>query len=129
MSGARGEEAPAGRYRRGLESGRLVFQHCERCSSAVFYPRVLCPVCGGDLVGRESGGRGTVYATTTVHRREGLPYDVSLIDLDEGFRMMSRVEGVDPEEVAVGMSVTLRVRTEDAEPVAVFVPGVDGGGG
>ena len=42
---------------------------------------------------RVSAGHGTVYATTTARPRDGEPYDVSLIDLDEGFRMMSRVAG------------------------------------
>lgn len=55
-----------------------------------------------------SAGRGTVYATTTARPRGAAPYDVSLIDLDEGFRMMSRV--VDGP-ATIGTRV--RVRFED----------------
>jgi uncharacterized protein len=55
--------------------------------NAVFPPRV------GPYEWRVSAGVGTVYATTTVRRRGEEPYDVSLIDLDEGFRIMSRVRG------------------------------------
>jgi uncharacterized OB-fold protein len=43
-----------------------------------------------------SKGRGTVYATTVVHPAEGAPYNVALIDCDEGFRLMSRVEDIAP---------------------------------
>src|ERR671918_2252197 len=39
-------EPPAEVYRRYLESGGLGFQRCAGCGAAVFYPRVLCPVCG-----------------------------------------------------------------------------------
>ena len=116
-------EAPAEVYRRYLEGGTLGFQWCRGCSSAVFYPRVLCPVCGNvSLEWRTSGGRGVVYATTAVHRRDGNPYNVALVDLEEGFRMMSRVEGVPAEEVGVGLRVRFKVREEDDGPVAVFVP-------
>jgi uncharacterized OB-fold protein len=117
------EEAPAEIYRRYLESGKLGFQRCGGCGAAVFYPRVLCPVCGsGALEWRTSSGRGVVYATTAVHRREDEPYNVCLVELEEGFRMMSRIESVAAGEVEIGLSVTFEARIEGNEPVAVFVP-------
>jgi uncharacterized OB-fold protein len=115
--------APAEIYRRYLEGGTLGFQRCRDCSSAVFYPRVLCPVCGSiSLEWRTSGGRGVVYATTAVYRRNEKPYNVALVDLEEGFRMMSRVEGIPAEEVGIGLRVRFEVRGEEDGPVAVFVP-------
>ena len=116
-------EAPAVTYRRHLENGKLGYQRCADCSAAVFYPRALCPVCGsGALEWHESAGRGTVYATTAVHSRNRDPRNVVLVDLDEGFHMMSRVEGVPAEMVAIGMRVSFEVRHgEEDEPVAVFV--------
>ena len=116
-------EAPALTYRRYLENGKLGYQRCTDCSAAIFYPRTLCPVCGsGALEWRESAGRGTVYATTAVHSRNRDPRNVVLVDLDEGFRMMSRVEGVAAEEVEIGTRVRFEVRQgEGDEPVAVFV--------
>jgi uncharacterized OB-fold protein len=114
---------PALTYRRHLENGKLGYQRCTACTAAVFYPRVLCPFCGsGALEWRESAGRGTVYATTAVHSRNRDPRNVVLIDLDEGFRMMSRVEGVPAEEVEIGARVRFEVcRGEGDEPVAVFM--------
>jgi uncharacterized protein len=47
------------------------------------------------------------------------------VDLEEGFRMMSRVEGLPAEEVRVGTQVRLKIlpAEEDGEwPVAVFEP-------
>ncbi|MBB4930894.1 hypothetical protein F4561_001714 [Lipingzhangella halophila] len=115
---------PATVFREFLDSGRLGFQICASCEQSVFYPRVLCPHCGGqDLRWRESAGTGTVYSTTTVCRRNET-YNVALVDLDEGFRMMTRVEDTPPEDVRIGMRVLLQVRHDPdrSEPVAVFVP-------
>ena len=115
--------APAVAYRHHLENGKLGYQRCSGCSAAVFYPRVLCPFCGSSaLEWCESVGRGTVYATTAVHSRNRAPRNVVLVDLDEGFRMMSRVEGVPAEKVEIGTRVRFEVRQgEEDEPVAVFV--------
>ncbi len=71
----------------------LHFQRCGGCGGAVHYPRVLCPGCGStDLRWEESAGEGVVYSTTTVSTREG-SYDVSLVDLDEGYRVMTTIAG------------------------------------
>jgi uncharacterized OB-fold protein len=69
---------------------------------------VLCPVCGSRrLADERSEGHGVVYSTTTVHAREGR-HNVALVDLDEGFRVMSAVVGVAPDDVRIGMDVRAR---------------------
>jgi hypothetical protein len=75
----------------------------------VFRPRV------GYDTWRVSAGLGTVYSTTVVRSRDAEAYNVVLVDLDEGFRMMSRVVGVAPEDVVIGARV--RVAWEDDVPV------------
>ena len=121
---AKAGEAPGEVYERYLESDKLGFQRCSACGEAIFYPRVVCPVCGGtDLEWEVSSGRGIVYATTAVYRREADPYNVVLVDLEEGFRMMSRVQGVLAEQVEVRARVTLRLEPTDDGPIPVFVPG------
>ena len=94
----------------------LHYQRCAISGTAIHPPRPMCPVCGStDLVLEESAGEGTVYSTTTVHAREGA-YDVSLVDLDEGYRVMTTVDGGG----VIGERV--RGRVEDAEdgPRLVF---------
>jgi uncharacterized OB-fold protein len=73
--------------------------------------------------------RAAVYATTVTYPREGAPYNVALIDVDEGFRLMSRVEDIAPEMVKIGMRVKFRVHrpkgdqaSGDEPPHPVFVP-------
>ena len=115
------ERSPADVFADYCERGVLAYQ-VTPAGEPFFYPRLVAPG-GGGPEWRESAGRGTVYATTTVRRRGEEPHDVSLVELDEGFRMMSRVDGVDPADVRVGMRVQVHFQPrEDGPPVPVFVP-------
>jgi uncharacterized OB-fold protein len=118
-------QSPLAVYEEHLGKGELAYQWSLEAERAVFYPRVLCPYTGSDrLEWRLSKGLGTVHATTVVHPREGAPYNVALIDIDEGFRMMSRVEDIAPQEVRIGMRVRFRVHRPGGEepPYPVFTP-------
>lgn len=106
-----------------LAEGRFMIQRGLTTGTHVFYPRVVAPVTGEDLEWVEASGRGTVYSTTVVRKRPPEPsLNVALIDLAEGPRMMSRVEGIDAAAVRIGMAVEARI-VEDADgPLVVFVP-------
>ena len=106
-----------------LDAGRFLIQRCGECGQHVYFPRELCPHCGATaLAWVAPSGRGTVYAVTTVRRKAdaGGDYNVSLIDLDEGVRLMSRVEGVAPTAVAVGQRVKARVAQHNGAGLVVF---------
>lgn len=104
------ELAPHRGYTERLAAGDVPFQSCDRCRAAVFPPRVLCPACGAtELSWRRSAGLGTVYSVSVLTPREHPPYPVVLVDLDEGFRMMSTVTGIPAEEVRIGDRVRARV--------------------
>jgi uncharacterized OB-fold protein len=121
---------PEKTYFDALAEGRFILQHCVACERWVFYPRGLCPHCGAtSLEWRAASGRGVVYATSVVRRRreDGGDHNVALIDLAEGPRLMSRVEGVAPEEVAIGMAVAAEVDLSGEVPVLVFGPAQEGG--
>jgi uncharacterized protein len=117
--------SPLAVYQSHLDRGELAYQWSPEAQKAVFYPRVLCPFTGSDrLEWRVSRGVGTVYATTVTHPRDGAPYNVALIDLDEGFRLMSRVEDIAPEAVRIGMRVKFRIHKAAGDEPAypVFAP-------
>lgn len=119
------EKSPNKVYVEHLQRGELAYQFSPEAGKAIFHPRVLCPFTGSDrLEWRVSKGLGTVYATTVVHPGEGAPYNVALIDCDEGFRMMSRVEDIAPDKVRIGQRVRLRVHPAkgDEDPFPLFVP-------
>ena len=108
-----------------LADGEFMLQHCGDCAKVVFYPRAICPHCGADaLEWRPATGRGTVYSTSVVRQRpeRGGVYNVALIDFEEGGRMMSRVDGIAPEEVTIGMAVTAEIDSTGDAPLVVFRP-------
>jgi len=116
-------------YQAELNAGRFCIQHCPQCQHHVFTPRELCPHCGASpLRWVRASGLGTVYSTTTIARKQdaGGNYNVALIDLDEGVRMMSRVEGVAPEAVAIGQRVQAHVAQTDGRGLVLFQPVVQG---
>jgi hypothetical protein len=118
-------QSPLAAYIAHLERGELAYQFSPSSNAAVFYPRVIAPGTGAaDLEWRVSKGLGTVYATTVVHPQQGSPYNVALIDVDEGFRMMSRVEDINPRGVKIGMRVKFRVHPAEGDepPYPVFTP-------
>src|SRR4249919_3660257 len=119
------QDAPLKNYLDHLARGELAYQYSPAAGRAVFFPRVLCPFTGSDrLEWRISKGLGTVHATTVVHPAEGAPYNVALVDCDEGFRLMSRVEDIDPMKVKIGQRVRFRVHRPGGEepPCPVFAP-------
>ena len=95
----------------GLDEGRLRYQMCGDCGAAQTLARYACGGCGSTRLGwRDSEGRGTVYATTTVARapsdqfRALVPYTLALADLDEGPRLMGHA--------APGLAIGDRVSAE-----------------
>jgi uncharacterized OB-fold protein len=106
-----------------LAEGRFLVQKCDDCGQHIYFPREVCPHCGSDAVQFISpSGQGTVYAVTTVRRKpaDGGDYNVSLIDLDEGPRLMSRVDNLKPDDVKIGQRVSARVVVADDKGVVVF---------
>ncbi len=118
------DASPLSTYLDFLEKDILAFQRDAETGAAVFYPRVIAPRTGAALTWHHSAGLGTVHATTVVHPQQGEPYNVALIDLDEGFRMMSRVEDIAPTAVRIGMRVRFRTHRPggDEPPIPVFFP-------
>lgn len=77
---------------------RLVRPYCPACDRSFFTPQIACPRCLSTAWEyRESSGRGTVYSATVVHRAPypgfTSPYHVAIVDLDEGWQMLSNVVG------------------------------------
>ncbi|MDP3316664.1 MAG: OB-fold domain-containing protein [Devosia sp.] len=111
-------------YMRFLGEGRFMIQRSRSSGRHVFYPRVAEPLTGAtDLEWVEASGEGIVYAATVIRQRAPKSdYSVVLVDLKEGVRMMSRVEGLPPEAVRIGMRVRARVAREADVPIVVFDP-------
>lgn len=116
------EFPPEKHWRDALAEGRFLLQRDPDNGEYHFPPRLASPG-GGLLEWVEAAGLGTVYSTTTVRvRPPAEPYNVALIDLAEGARLMSRVEGIPAQDVTIGMPVKARIDEIDGGPVLVFHP-------
>jgi uncharacterized OB-fold protein len=123
-------EPEAAPYWESLREHRMRIQRCDDCSQLYFPPSTHCPACLSDRVAwTEVSGRGRVWATATMYRAylpayEGdVPYDVSIIELEEGAKVWSNVVECDPDDVRVGMAVTVRYDDVTAAlTLARFVP-------
>lgn len=94
----------------GLEEGELRYQRCLSCDQAIFNPAHVCRRCNSsDLEWQVSAGRGTVYSYTICHRPMTpaftTPYAPVIVDLDEGYQMLSDLVGCTADDVHVGMPV------------------------
>ena len=107
-----------------LEQGEFMLQRSRSSGNFLFYPRVAEPGTGAmDLEWVKASGAGTVYSTTVIRQKAPkTDYNLALIDLAEGPRMMSRVQNILPDQVKIGMSVRALVIREDGRPVVVFEP-------
>ena len=100
----------------------LVRPHCPHCDRSFFPPEVCCPGClAEDWSWAESSGLGSVYSYTVCHRapEPGFdpPYVLAIVDLAEGWSMLSNVVGCEPGAVRVGLPVAVAWQPLDAQIV------------
>ena len=119
------DDGPDAVFSQAMANGEFRIQQCQGCDKHIFYPRIVCPHCGSNnLAWVTPSGKATVYSTSIPRQKpeQGGSYNISLVDLAEGPRLMSRVVDIDPEEVKIGMAVTAFVSEIDGVPVVLFRP-------
>ncbi len=96
----------------GCRNHELRLQHCRPCGAFRHPPRPMCPQCTSlDYEWAPVSGRGTVYTFTIVHRptlpafEVGVPYNVAVVQLEEGPYLVSNIIGCRNDEIAIGMAV------------------------
>lgn len=110
--------------------GELRAPRCLACETFRFYPTVLCPKCHApEFEWARLSDEAEVYSYTVVHRplvpslREKAPYVVAVVEFPEGIRMMTNIVGCEPDDVSVGMNVTVEfTRSWDERDIPVFRP-------
>lgn len=104
---------------------RLVVQRCRACGRHQFYPRPFCLACESVELGWVPvSGAGRIYSMTTIRVPVDPdlppPYLVAIIELEEGPRLLSNIEG---GPAAIGDPVVLRWRERGPlPPLPVFAP-------
>jgi uncharacterized OB-fold protein len=109
-------------YEHFLNEERLMGSKCRRCGTLYVPPRPICVQCHGDeMEWVEMKGTGTLQAFTCIAVgppsmcEEGYdrnnPYCSGVVELDEGVKVVARIEGVDtknPENIRVGASLRVK---------------------
>lgn len=97
----------------------LTIQRCTECGWTHLPPAELCPKCSSELEWIPASGRGKVHTFTIFYvsyhpEFQDLPYNVSIIELEEGPLLLSNVVNCENEDIKVGMPV--KVLFEDVTP-------------
>ena len=93
-----------------VSRGKLVRPVCKSCKASFFSPQILCPWCqSSNWDFQESSGKGSIYSYTVVHRppddEHPSPYIIIDVELEESWRMYSRLIECNPSEVQIGQAV------------------------
>ena len=95
----------------GCKQGELRLQKCSNCGH-IRHLSPACPQClRADHQWVAASGRGTVYSWIVVHQRynrafeEDLPYNVTIVELEEGPRMVTSLAEIENEDIKAGIPV------------------------
>ena len=101
-------------YWEALRKHQLVIQRCLECQAFRHHPRPMCPECHSlKFEWAPVSGRGTVYTYAIVtqplhpHWADRTPYNVVLVELEEGIRIVSSLVDCPNESIQIGMPVTV----------------------
>lgn len=109
-----------------LAMGRFETTFCFDCRLPAFPPRSFCPHCWSQNVEwRAVSGRGRLYSRTRVHAAAtafaaDAPYELALVDLEEGLRVAMRLES--GKEIGLDSGVDLIVLSYEDGPLFAARP-------
>ena len=127
-------------YNQSLKENKLRGSRCKKCGSVSVPPRPICHKCNGnemELVDMKGKGKLIAYTVIAVGTsfmvEEGYnrdhPYCSGVVELEEGARVVARIEGVDtskPETIKIGIPLTVeylhRGEGDNAKTYLAFKP-------
>jgi uncharacterized OB-fold protein len=116
-------------YWEGLARGELLYQRCGACGNAQLPPRTQCTRClAGGLTWQRASGLGRIVSWVVYHQaihkrfETKVPYNVAIVELEEGARLVTTIIGVDDAALRIGLPVTLTIEEEDGLALARFKP-------
>lgn len=115
-------------YWEGLAEGKLRFQCCESCGNNWLPARPNCPHClAPKPAWKDSAGRGRVISWVVYHTayadhlKARVPYDVTLVELDEGPRLLTNVvDSQAGQKLSPDAPVVISIETEEGVALPRF---------
>jgi uncharacterized OB-fold protein len=110
-------------YWAGAREGVLRLRRCVVCRKPHWYPRPVCPFCGGDTEWVQAQGLGEIYSVSVTRRAGPITYALAFVTLDEGVTMMTNIVDCDLDTLRIGQRVKLCFKpSEGGQPVPMFTP-------
>lgn len=97
---------------------RLMAVKCNKCASLLLPPKNVCPKCfSTDLEWTKLEEKGELVTYTVIHVppvqfQSTAPYVVGIIKLEDGPHLLGMIRGVQPDEIKVGMDLTVDFDTD-----------------
>jgi uncharacterized OB-fold protein len=96
----------------GAQQGRLMVQQCKQCNTYRYPFKKMCADCYSiEVEWKQVSGKGSIWSWCVFHRpyfkgfESEMPYNVVLVELDEGIRIYSNLVGALIDELQIGMRV------------------------
>ncbi len=123
---------------------RLVGHQCKKCGKVNFPPKGVCKYCraSSDFEEIQLSGRGTVHTFTLIgaggappefaeQEKAGGSYPVTIVELEEGPKVIGQLADVNGSDVKIGMPVHAEMRRIYSEEGVIrygfkFVPETEG---
>ncbi len=117
-------------YHEGLAAGELRVMRCSSCGTAQFPPRAVCPACAtpGAAEWVTTTGRGRIWSFGVFHKAylpapaPQPPYNVAVVQLDEGPKVITNIVSVPDAEIRVGTAVQAVFAAQDGTTAVRFRP-------
>ena len=108
----------------GCREGKLLVQQCTHCQLLRYPAAAVCPEClSTDSEWRAVSGRGEIFSFIVIHRGYHpywalrVPYNVAMVELEEGLRMFTNIVGTPNEQLQVGQKLKLAFEQRDEDLV------------
>ena len=114
-----------------IEQGVFALPRCTACMRWHFQPQPRCPHCRSAAIEwQPASGRGEVHSFTVVHRAPSpafaadVPYAIAIVATEEGPHLMTRLVGIEPDHVRIGLAVRARIAplAPEGAPLVLFEP-------
>ena len=112
-----------------LSAIRRIHILIDTSKEVIFYPRRHCPNCGSqESTWNASQGLGAVYTFSVIMQsrhpafKDLGAYAVAYVDLDEGFRIMTNIVGIQDPTTDIQCGMRVKVRWEDQGEGEISLP-------
>lgn len=113
----------------GARAGKLMLMRCAECGEFRMPARMHCDACLATATEWvEASGRGTVRTFGVMHQKyhagflEETPYNLAVVELEEGPRLVTNIVETANAAIAVGMPVTVAFTDYDDVSLPKFRP-------